>query len=490
MALNDRSDQVVRAFVRSDLPSDVDISDNFRKYLTGEFDLIQQVLSEANDSAPQVSEAAPASLRKGMVRYAVAPWNPLGTGYTGYVYYNGSAWVKGIAPLTAADIANVPAGGIAATDVQAAINELDTEKLRTDHGNFMSAQLGFTQLNTTPAAVEGFQWAPFIYVTTPAAESIGATAKTKTAGAALTTVMEISDSVYFYDRQFPVYLQWTDGGATAGPALVLQRNSATPAAADQIGEIRFEGRDSTNANTLYAEIIGRIDNATDTTEQGSLGIYARNGGAGTAEQARIGYNGTTLGAPTGGMKGSGTLNVAGGIYNNGTLMATPQAWTRLAAVATTSGTSVTIAAAGTIPGSAKQIAILVKAVSLNTDNTAPTMIFTNGGGDIAAGYNVRCAVDAGAALSPTNHITLGSAEADAAEDAANTIVASLLLTRMDTAVYMVQGQWFSSQYVNVTGNLEGYLDFSAAGALTGLKMSTNGGVATYDAGSVYVAYLD
>jgi hypothetical protein len=131
MALNDRSDQVVRAFVRSDLPGNIKIDDDFRKYLTGEFDLIQQVLSEANDSAPQVSEAVPASLRKGMVRYAVAPWDPLGTGFTGYVYYNGSAWVKGIAPLTAADIANVPAGNIAAVNVQTALNELDTEKVPT-----------------------------------------------------------------------------------------------------------------------------------------------------------------------------------------------------------------------------------------------------------------------------------------------------------------------------------------------------------------------
>jgi hypothetical protein len=29
---------------------------------------------------------------KGMVRYAVSPWNPLGNGFSGLVYFNGSAW--------------------------------------------------------------------------------------------------------------------------------------------------------------------------------------------------------------------------------------------------------------------------------------------------------------------------------------------------------------------------------------------------------------
>jgi hypothetical protein len=322
MALNDRSDQVVRAFVRSDLPDNIKIDADFKKYLTGEFDLIQQVLSEANDSSPQVAEAAPASVRKGMVRYAVAPWDPLGTGFSGYVTYNGSAWVKGMGiTYAASDISSTAHGTTAATDVQTAINELSDEKLSVDHSNLMTAAVGFSQLNTTPAAVEGFQWAPFIYVTTPAAESIGVTGKTKTAGGALTTVMELSDSVYFYDRAFPVYLQWTDAGATAGPNFTLQRFSSSPAAADQIGTIRFEGKDSTNVMTLYANITGQIDSPTDTAEQGSIGFFARNGGAASTEQARIGYNGVTVGSPTGGMKGAGTINVATEFYKNGTALA-------------------------------------------------------------------------------------------------------------------------------------------------------------------------
>ena len=48
-----------------------------------------------------------------------------------YVQWNGSAW-EWSGNLTAAKIANTPAGNIAATTVQAAINELDTEKQPLD----------------------------------------------------------------------------------------------------------------------------------------------------------------------------------------------------------------------------------------------------------------------------------------------------------------------------------------------------------------------
>ncbi len=49
------------------------------------------------------------------------------TAISGLRAYNGSAWIT-YAGITAAGLANTPAGGIAATNVQAAINELDTEK--------------------------------------------------------------------------------------------------------------------------------------------------------------------------------------------------------------------------------------------------------------------------------------------------------------------------------------------------------------------------
>ncbi len=49
------------------------------------------------------------------------------TAISGLRAYNGSAWIT-YAGITAAGLANTPSGGIAATNVQAAINELDAEK--------------------------------------------------------------------------------------------------------------------------------------------------------------------------------------------------------------------------------------------------------------------------------------------------------------------------------------------------------------------------
>ena len=40
-----------------------------------------------------VSEIEPPNPIKGMVRYAVSPWNPLSNSFSGLVVYNGSAWV-------------------------------------------------------------------------------------------------------------------------------------------------------------------------------------------------------------------------------------------------------------------------------------------------------------------------------------------------------------------------------------------------------------
>lgn len=46
----------------------------------------------------------------------------------------------------------------------------------------------------------------------------------------------------------------TDAGSSAGPDLILYRNSASPAINDYIGEIQFKGRNTDPADTIYAKI--------------------------------------------------------------------------------------------------------------------------------------------------------------------------------------------------------------------------------------------
>lgn len=73
----------------------------------------------------------------------------------------------------------------------------------------------------------------------------------------------------------------TDGGATAGPILDLYRDSASPAASDQIGEVRFSGEDSAGNKQLYARIYGQIADATSTTEDGQVRVAVVSNGTET-----------------------------------------------------------------------------------------------------------------------------------------------------------------------------------------------------------------
>jgi len=64
----------------------------------------------------------------------------------------------------------------------------------------------------------------------------------------------------------------TDAGATVGPTAVLDRNSASPASNDLLGEVIFRGRDGAANATTYARIYSQISDVTDGSEDGFLVI--------------------------------------------------------------------------------------------------------------------------------------------------------------------------------------------------------------------------
>jgi len=51
-------------------------------------------------------------------------------------------------------------------------------------------------------------------------------------------------------------IQSTDSGSAAAPDLKLYRNSASPAAGDDVGHIKFSGNDSAGNETIYAGVFG------------------------------------------------------------------------------------------------------------------------------------------------------------------------------------------------------------------------------------------
>lgn len=69
-------------------------------------------------------------------------------------------------------------------------------------------------------------------------------------------------------------IQGSDGGAGIDPSLVLARNSASPANNDNLGNIDFEGRNtSDNADVNYARIYAKSVNISDSNSAKESAIY-------------------------------------------------------------------------------------------------------------------------------------------------------------------------------------------------------------------------
>lgn len=90
MTLSDRTNVLVQNYSRSQYPV---LEEGVRRYFQDELQRIEIAINTLAQAAIQVAENPPDTPIKGMVRYAVSPWNPLGNGFTGLVVYNGTTWV-------------------------------------------------------------------------------------------------------------------------------------------------------------------------------------------------------------------------------------------------------------------------------------------------------------------------------------------------------------------------------------------------------------
>ena len=90
MAIDDNQNVVVNNYIRSQIPI---LEEGLGLYLQNELQRIERAIQQLTNASIQVAEKAPDSPIKGMVRYAISPWNPLSNGFSGLVVYNGTAWV-------------------------------------------------------------------------------------------------------------------------------------------------------------------------------------------------------------------------------------------------------------------------------------------------------------------------------------------------------------------------------------------------------------
>ena len=84
---------------------------------------------------------------------------------------------------------------------------------------------------------------------------------------------------FTFDGTSTVTLTDTDAGSAAAPVLELYRNSASPADADYLGQIKFQGENDADQKVVYAKISGKIDDASDTTEDGILEVMLQKAGS-------------------------------------------------------------------------------------------------------------------------------------------------------------------------------------------------------------------
>ena len=90
----------------------------------------------------------------------------------------------------------------------------------------------------------------------------------------------------------------TNDGASVAPTIALTRDSASPAASDQLGHINFVGEDAGSDSTTYAQIFATIVDPTGGSEDGNLKFYAITNGSAVAALELAGESATFNGDAT------------------------------------------------------------------------------------------------------------------------------------------------------------------------------------------------
>ena len=65
-------------------------------------------------------------------------------------------------------------------------------------------------------------------------------------------------------------LTTTEDSSSAGPVLTRKRNSSSPADADYLGQLKFKGENDADQEVVYAKITGKIQDASDGSEDGLI----------------------------------------------------------------------------------------------------------------------------------------------------------------------------------------------------------------------------
>tara|TARA_R100001082_G_scaffold1971_2_gene1812 strand:- start:367 stop:1611 length:1245 start_codon:yes stop_codon:yes gene_type:complete len=134
-----------------------------------------------------------------------------------------------------------------------------------------------------------------------ASHEIGISANQALIGSFTTTGFQLGSGtpaaqlhLFSSDTTDQVIIENTDTGADNAPDLVLFRNSASPAADDNLGNLVYRGEDSAGNTHDYASIVASIQDTTNASEDGILDIMASASGT-LASRIRIKNNKVGIG---------------------------------------------------------------------------------------------------------------------------------------------------------------------------------------------------
>ncbi len=112
-----------------------------------------------------------------------------------------------------------------------------------------------------------------------AANEVAFTNNSTFSGKFTTTGFQLGDGtaaaqlhLFSSDTTDQVIIENSDTGVDTAPDVVLYRNSASPAASDNIGNLEFRGKDSNGDSHTYAQLAGGISDPTNASEDGILDL--------------------------------------------------------------------------------------------------------------------------------------------------------------------------------------------------------------------------
>ena len=203
--------------------------------------------------------------------------------------------------------------GLSASDVRTLINVEDGADV-TDEANVTSALDGAILTPATVAADDKVlvqdtdDSGNLKTVTAQAIADLGGGGSyLPLAGGDLTGALTVTEDVTTPDAVLALHTD--DDGSDAGPVLDFDRDSASPADGDYLGQIKFKGKSDTGTDRTYAKVTAKTSDVTNGSEDGLLEFAAMRAGSSTIV-ARL--TGTDLKLINGtGLEVDGSITVGG-----------------------------------------------------------------------------------------------------------------------------------------------------------------------------------